>query len=426
MPADAPQPHPPSPPDGGPIAPWLRLPGALGAASAPKSLEMAVVGVVLTRLGLWASRSIFPGEPTGFGFGFSFGLGRRIAPGSGDGQGWRAGLGAASSIAADPWFVLLDPLRGLFALGRGNAFFARSLVEVVWAVLVWGLIGGAIARMAAASAADPGGEGLGIGTALRFVGRRVVALVAAPIGPLVLVAGLAIPGAVLGLIGRLGSDLSGGIASALAIVPILLAVPSAILVLVVALTWPLMVLTVAVEGEDGFEALSRAFSYARRRAGHYALAVLGSWGLGTVGVLLAGLFAGLVVHLASWAFALGGDDSRVEAGFRFRPPAIGDPDPDRLRSISRALDSPGDSPHSSFDDLPRPGPDALLGAWIRCVGLASYAWAFSFFWSAFARIYLLLRIEVDGTPWRDLYDPVEDDQPFAPDRPATPDPPPLP
>ncbi|QDV34315.1 hypothetical protein [Tautonia plasticadhaerens] len=420
MPADHPQPPSPAPPDGGPSPAWLRLSGALAAASAPKSLAMAVVGVVLTRLGTWASRVIFPGEQTGVGLGW------RLAPGISEGQGWGAGLGSASSIAADPWFVLLDPLRGLFAIGRGNAVFARSLVELAWVVLVWGLVGGAIARMAAVGAAAPGGEGLGIGSALRFVGRRVASLVTAPLGPLALVAGLAIPGAVLGLIGRWGSELSGGIASALAIVPILLAVPSAMLVLGVAFTWPLMVLTVAVEGEDGFEALGRAFSYARRRAGHYALAVLGSWGLGTVGVLLVGLFAGLVVHLASWAFALGGEDRWVEAGFRSRSPAIGVPDPDRLRAISRALDSRGNAPPPSFDDLPRLRPDTFLGVWIRCVGLVAYAWAFSFFWSAFARIYLLLRREVDGTPWEDLYDPVEDAEPFAPDPPAQPGPPPRP
>ena len=39
------------------------------------------------------------------------------------------------------------------------------------------------------------------------------------------------------------------------------------------------------------------------------------------------------------------------------------------------------------------------------MSLVAHAWAYSFFWTAAAHIYLWLRHEVDGTPWEDLDPP---------------------
>jgi hypothetical protein len=366
------------------------LPGALASASESRGLALAVVGVLLTRLGASASNAFLPGGPARVEW----------APGVVSGvvepRQWGAWLWWSASRAADPWLVVVEPIRGLLELGGGGAEFARSLFMLVWAVLVWGLVGGTIARMAAVGASGEV-DGVGVGTTLRFVSRRVGALVAAPLGPLVALGLLAIPGAVLGWIGRSESQVVGGVVSALTIVPLLLAIPSAMLLVGVAVSWPLMVLTVAVEGEDGFEALSRSLAYVRRRAGHFALAVLACWGLGTAGVMLAGLLAGLVIDLTSWAFALGGGGDRVASAFRRSDPLS-----------------------TSFGVLPSAVPEAIRSALLRCVGLVAYAWAFSFFWSAFARIYLLLRLEVDGTPWHDLGQPDEEDEPFAPDPPGPP------
>ena len=39
------------------------------------------------------------------------------------------------------------------------------------------------------------------------------------------------------------------------------------------------------------------------------------------------------------------------------------------------------------------------------MNLVAHGWAYSFFWTAAALIYLWLRHEVDGTPWEDLDPP---------------------
>ena len=49
------------------------------------------------------------------------------------------------------------------------------------------------------------------------------------------------------------------------------------------------------------------------------------------------------------------------------------------------------------------------------VGLIPHAWVYSYFWTATALIYLLLRHDVDGTAWNDLDRPEHADDTFAPE-----------
>ncbi len=46
--------------------------------------------------------------------------------------------------------------------------------------------------------------------------------------------------------------------------------------------------------------------------------------------------------------------------------------------------------------------------WLLVVWLLAYGWVYSYFWSAAAQIYLLLRQDVDGTPWDDIHLPERD------------------
>jgi hypothetical protein len=189
---------------------------------------------------------------------------------------------------------------------------------------------------------------------------------------------------VLAAIGSPGADAAAGL---LLGVPLLLAVPSALLLIGLALGWPLMVATVAAEGEDAFDAVGRSFSYLSRRPGTFAGAAALLWAAGAVGLILASQFARLAIHLAGWGLAIGGPAARIAPAFSWSGPGATDWPP-------------------------------MMGAWMAAVGLLLHAWAFAYFWSASARLYLLLRAEVDGTPWHDLYAPEEDGEPFAPDPPA--------
>ena len=142
-----------------------------------------------------------------------------------------------------------------------------------------------------------------------------------------------------------------------------------------ALGWPLMHATVAAEGEDAPDALSRSYSYVNQRAARYLAHAAASWIIGGIGLAVAFLFARVVVTLADWGVGLGA--------------------PDPLPSTDLA--------------------DSVRAFWPRLVGVLVHAWAYSYFWSASSLIYLILRRDVDGTPWHDVYLPEHAADTFAGD-----------
>ena len=105
---------------------------------------------------------------------------------------------------------LVGPFLAIFALGNGWRAFFHALLAAVWGAVVWGIFGGAIARIAVVGAART--ERIGIGEALRFVRRKWLALVGTPLCPLLGVAFFTAFCAAFGLLYRLpaaGAD-SGG------------------------------------------------------------------------------------------------------------------------------------------------------------------------------------------------------------------------
>jgi hypothetical protein len=146
----------------------------------------------------------------------------------------------------------------------------------------------------------------------------------------------------------------------------------ALILIGLALGWPLMHATVAAEGEDAPDDLSRSYSYVNQRLARYAAHLLASGLIGVIGLALVSAFAGVVVALADWGVGLGGS--------------------------------------SILDPTSRAG---LF--WRGVVGLVVHAWAYSYFWSASSIIYLILRRDVDGTTWHDVYLPEDDAETFAGD-----------
>ncbi|RUL87213.1 hypothetical protein [Tautonia sociabilis] len=369
---------------------YARILGALSTSGDARALVLAGLGLLLMQGG-WAALDV--------AFGREPGETLREAVGPGGVPGWDSAAGGPGLVgamttgamaAARPIRVLLGPIAGVFAIGQGNGSFCRSALATLWVLLVWGVAGGTIGRMAALRA---GGsiERPRLRTSLRFVLRRTGALVAAPVVPLLLLGPLAAPGAVLGRLDQPGAPEADAVAEVLLGLPLVLSVPMAILLIGVVIGWPLMVLTVVVEGEDAFEAIGRSFGYLAWRPGSFALAVLAAWAGGAAGILIASAFARLVVHLTAWSLAIGGPEDRIGPAFWL-----------------------GSGPGTA-------GPPAI-GPWSAVVGGLLSAWIFTYAWSAAARIYVLLRQEVDGTPWADLGLPEEDARPFAPGPVPGPDP----
>jgi hypothetical protein len=356
------------------LFPWVRLLRGVGLALDARKLVLAVLGLLLMAAGWYAIAALLdpeaiqpsrlPSIPAPFDLPV----------------GWET-LGDAAARVTDPirWIGL--PFARILRIGAGPTRFLAGLFLLFWGLLVWGVLGGAIVRIAAVQSAS--GGRVGIGGSLQYATSRFVPLVSAP---LVVVGGIAFLAALCALVGLLYRAPQWGgeiVAGAMAGLPLLLGSVMTWLLVGLAAGWPLMVATVAIEGEDTFDALSRSFSYVFQRPVWFAFYAALAWALGTVGLVFVSLLARLIVHLAAWGLAFGAPDDRVRQ--LFEP-----------RLVERSPEA------------------ALHAGWVHLVWLLVLGWIFSYFWSAAAQIYLLLRHDVDGTPWDDIDLPGHEAEPFPP------------
>ena len=127
--------------------------------------------------------------------------------------------------------------------------------------------------------------------------------------PLVAIAALAVPLWLLGLIMRanLGVVLAGLGWGFVALTGFLMALFGVGLLF----SWPLMWSTIASEGSDAFDAVSRAFAYVFQRPLHYlAYAALSSL-LGVLGWIVVALFCESVLLFAEWGICWGAGAQRL-------------------------------------------------------------------------------------------------------------------
>jgi hypothetical protein len=355
------------------LFPWLRLFRGVRMSLDARKLILAALGLVAWRAGAWGLEEAF---------GRAEFAPARLGTIVGPEPEPAVSLADLAGRVAGPARDLAAPFAALFSPRGDGRRWLHAALAAAWGVLVWGIVGGAIARVAAVEAAT--GERIGLGTAARFALRRWFDLVATPLSPLIGVGFFAGLCALLGLLYRIPGPAGATVAGALAFLPLLAGLVMALILVGLALGWPLMVATVAAEGEDLFEALSRSYGYTFQRPGLYAFYAAVAWAIGLVGLVVVGVFAALVVQLAAWGLALGGPDDRVLALFGSDPAQVGT------------------------------APAAAHGFWLDVVGALARGWVFAYFWTATTLVYLLLRRDVDGADWHEVYLPEHDADTFAP------------
>ena len=243
--------------------------------------------------------------------------------------------------------------------------FVGSLFRCIWFLLVWSIFATAITRYVALRLVDE--EQPSFRDALRFGTQKWPATFNSAAFVFFGIVALAIPGALLGLVMRF----DWGLAVVGVIWPLILlgAVVLAILGIGLAAGWPLMVAAVGVERGDSFQAISTAFSYLYQRPIHFAFYGFISCVLAVLGFFAAGLFADTTVLFALWAGSFG----------------MGH---DRTADVIGAMAKRGADPRWGIQ---------ALQFWTNSlrVLLGSFGWGF--FWSIAPAIYLLLRQSVDAT-----------------------------
>jgi len=198
--------------------------------------------------------------------------------------------------------------------------------------------------------------------------------------PLVAAAGLAIPLAMAGVL--LIGDWTSVLGSLLAALLAILALPMALILLGLALSWPLMFPAIALEGRDSFESISRAYAYVLQRPLHLvaviAVAVVFGWAIGWIVVQ----FFELAWASFQWSLAWGGNLLATD-----RLDQLVDPDPQTTSAVIR------------FGTYP------LLNGVREIFHVLARATVYSIFWGLATATYLLMRRYLDQTPLDEIYQP---------------------
>src|SRR5688572_9427757 len=289
---------------------------------------------------------------------------------------------------------VVENIRNFFVTGPMWLMRHHPLYFVLFTLLfltVWAIFGGAIARIAAVHVARD--EKLSVRAALAFSLGKFLSFVSAPLIPLVIVL-------IVGLV-----PLIAGVLSSIPYIgPVFNILMGALFVLILAAGFVmtlvllgtfggfnLMYPTIAVEGSDSFDAISRSFSYVYARPWRMIFYTLVAIVYGALCYLFVRLFIGLMLALTHQFVDIG----------HFADAASTAPLWDTMWS--------GPHPRLSYDIdfLALRGDQdiaaALVAFWVYLVIGMIGAFLISFYFSANTIIYYLMRREVDATEPDDVY-----------------------
>ncbi|MEA2735051.1 MAG: hypothetical protein QOE14_1502 [Humisphaera sp.] len=298
------------------------------------------------------------------------------------------GIGRGSVVENVKNFFVVGPMW----LMRHHPFY--FVLFTLLFLTIWAIFGGAIARIAAVHVARD--EKLSVRAALAFSLGKFLSFVSAPLIPLVIV-----------LIVGLVPLIAGALASIPGLGPIFNILMGALFVLILAAGFVmtlvllgtfggfnLMYPTIAVEGSDSFDAISRSFSYVYARPWRMLLYTLVAIIYGALCYLFVRLFIWMLLSLTHHF---------VGAGMWAEAPST---DP-LWSTMWRGPSAPPGRLSYDVDFLTlRWDQDiaaGLVAFWVYlAVGMLG-AFAISFYFTANTIIYYLMRHEVDATELDDVY-----------------------
>ncbi|MCK4342355.1 MAG: hypothetical protein KAY37_11605 [Phycisphaerae bacterium] len=289
-----------------------------------------------------------------------------------------------------------------------------ALLLGVWMLLVFSFFGGALCRGAAVQSAR--GESVGWGALLRFAKEKYGGFLIAPLLPVIVFIVIGVFLLIGGLVGAIPyvGEILAGIFCFLALLG---GIAMAVILLATVLGFHLMWPTIAVEGSDGGDGLSRAFSYLGTRfwhVGFYSLVLLVFGALSFVLVRLVTMFTLKLTHTCTKLTMNWDGNSTLDSVGKldgiWRMPAWSD--------IS-ILPSTGDVPFwGTFHTAPLDGAETIalvfIWCWVHLVVALVGAFVVSFFFCGSTQMYFLLRRDVDATDWEEVYYEEEPDKELLP------------
>jgi hypothetical protein len=322
--------------------------------------------------------------------------------------------------------VMLEPLRKFMSPIRSmlnpHADFSTRIYLLFIALVMlatWAFFGGAITRIAVMQFA--GKDTPSMMDALRFVGQKYVHYVAAPLVPVLFVAGIVLitvlTFGLINLIPYLG-DLVDGV-----LWPIVLLLAFAQALLLIGLVgYPLMFATISAEGSDSFDALSRSYNYVYQAPWHYLWNAAVAIVYGMALVFFVVFMGSMVVYLSKWAMAQtpGSEhfsSRRADHLFMYAPTTFGWRDllVDRPELKTTATEQE----RNTYMEKTLGGGNylsaRLVQLWTILMVLFVIGYGYSYFFSASTMIYLLMRFKIDDTELDEVFAEEESpDEPMVP------------
>jgi hypothetical protein len=285
------------------------------------------------------------------------------------------------------WLFLTRPFINMF---HGDltpvGFFYFGLCGI-WELLVWGLFGGAIARIAALKFTRD--EAPDLPGALRHAAGKLTSY---SMAPLLALAGAAVFGVQLTILGWIMQlDFLAMIAGFAWPFALLLGLLMSILLIGALAGWPLMWATVAVEGTDAFDALSRSYAYTYQRPLRLLWYVLLAAILAAVSMFIVKLFATSAISLGNWSVSWGLDEQAY-------------------RQIVAPLPTTADAAPSELSGTNWLAAQSI-SFWKSLLGALAAGYQAGFLFVAAVGVYLLLRKDIDGAEMDEVY--VEDEPDFG-------------
>jgi hypothetical protein len=297
-------------------------------------------------------------------------------------------LGAAALAFSRPGSVV-QAVSNFAVVGPGWLVRYHLLYFVLyacWFLLMWAIFGGAIARIAAVHVARD--EKISVRQALRFSTSKVLSFIFAPVIPLIIILVVGIVVAIGGLL--MYVPVIGPIAVGAFFVLALLA--GFVMTLVVVGTaggFNLMYPTVAVEGSDSFDAISRSFSYIFARPWRMIFYTVVSMVYGALTFIFCRYFVyvmlGLTHFFVGWWL--------VGRAGRYWPeiwPPVSD------YSLAYHVVFPALAVSERIAAV-------LIALWVYVILGLLAGYVVSFYFSSNTIIYFLMRREVDATEMDDVY-----------------------
>jgi hypothetical protein len=353
-------------------------------------------------------------------------------------------------VLIEPLVKLLLPVAKLVSPGISLQTRAYLFCILLANVAVWAFCGGVITRIAAIQLANKGP--ITFMQAVRFVARRYLSYLGAPLVPLVIIAAVAVGLFFYGLVALipfLGDILLLGVG-----LPAVLIGGAIMTVFLVGLVgYPMMYTTLSAEGDqsDTFDALSRSVNYVYQAPWNYLWNWLVAVLYGAAVTLFVLFFASVTVYVGKWAVGLSASlfwsERKPEFLFIYAPESFGwrelltKDSPYAVQGEWVWLDRDGKEtdPTKGIRQVMRYRPiypevyaanrndfwwyntwgAGIVCFWLTLAFLMMLGFSYSFFWSAATMIYFLMRKKVDEAELDEVFEDDEPEVPLAPPKLAT-------